>query len=113
VFQEKIKSYQKRIDTALFLQIEKKRALVEKKILQNRLDQKIKGDLRAKVAGYQRLISHLSALNPKNLLTKGYCILFSETKDSVILKASDVVNNQKLHVLLQDGEIQVKVDKTK
>lgn len=113
VFQEKFKSYQKRIDTALFLQIEKKRALVEKKILQNRLDQKIKGDLQIKMDGYQRLISHLSAVNPKNLLTKGYCILFSETKDSVILKASDVVNNQKLHVLLQDGEIQVKVDKTK
>ncbi|MEI8329482.1 MAG: exodeoxyribonuclease VII large subunit [Chlamydiia bacterium] len=110
MFQEKFSNYSKNMKTAFLLQMQKKHSLVERKTLQHRIDQKIKSDLHIKKEGYQRLVSHLSTVNPKNLLTKGYCILFSEKKDSVILKAQDVANNQRLHVLLQDGELQVKVE---
>jgi exodeoxyribonuclease VII large subunit len=51
------------------------------------------------------LSSHLKAVNPKNLLDKGYCILFSEKKDSVILTANDVSVNQNINILMKDGEL--------
>ncbi len=49
-------------------------------------------------------------MSNKNLLTKGQRILFSEKKDSVILKAEDVALEQKLQILLQDGQLKVKVE---
>ena len=110
VCKEKFQSYNKGLQTALFLQLQKKRLLVEPKTLRNRLDQKILFDLKTKKESYQRLISHLKGVNPKNLLTKGYCILFSEKNDSVILNAKDVALEQRLRILLQDGQLQVKVE---
>lgn len=47
----------------------------------------------------------LHSIDPKNLLTKGYCILFSEKKDSVITSIHTVKKNQDLRVFLADGEI--------
>lgn len=107
---EKFTYFDKSIRTALLNQIQKKKALVEKKSLCSQIDQKLISDLKARKENYQRLISHLKAVNPKNLLTKGYCILFSEKNDSVILRAQDVALEQRLHILLQDGQLQVKVE---
>ncbi|MCX6991051.1 MAG: exodeoxyribonuclease VII large subunit [Chlamydiae bacterium] len=109
-YKEKFTQLDKGIYTALLLQLQKKGALVEKKSLQNRLDSQILLGLKAKKENYGRLISHLKAVNPKNLLTKGYCILFSEKNDSVILNAKDVALEQRLRILLQDGQLQVKVE---
>ncbi len=53
------------------------------------------------------LEQHLLAINPKNLLTKGYCILFRENSNSVIVSAQDVDDRENLDVLLQDGTIKV------
>jgi len=109
-FKEKFSYFDKSIRTAMLLQIQKKKALVEKKSLRNQLDHKIVSELKTKKESYLSLISHLKAVNPKNLLTKGYCILFSEKNDSVILKAQDVALEQRLNILLQDGQLQVKVE---
>lgn len=56
-----------------------------------------------------RLSSHLRAINPKNLLTKGYCILFREKGDSVIFSAKDVHPQEKLSLHLHDGNLKVEV----
>jgi len=58
----------------------------------------------------QALSSHLHAINPKNLLTKGYCILFAENRDSVILSTETVMPSQCIHVLLQDGSLVATVE---
>jgi exodeoxyribonuclease VII large subunit len=55
----------------------------------------------------ERLEKHLMAINPKNLLTKGYCILFRENTNSVIVSTQDVVATERLDVLLQDGTLKV------
>lgn len=110
VYKEKFTTYEKSIRSALLLQIQKKRSLLDKKSLQNHIDQRAESLLASKKDSYERLISHLKAVNPKNLLTKGYCILFSEKNDSVILKAEDVALEDKLHILLQDGQLKVKVE---
>jgi exodeoxyribonuclease VII large subunit len=56
-----------------------------------------------------KISSHLQSIDPKNLLSKGYCILFSENKNSVILSTKDLFLSQNLKLVLQDGEAKVEV----
>ncbi len=86
LWKEKFSSMQKNLETTLYGGIEKKRER------------------------FIRVISHLKSIDPKNLLTKGYCILFSENTNSVILSAKELTPSQSLKVRLQDGQIKVKVE---
>jgi exodeoxyribonuclease VII large subunit len=52
----------------------------------------------------RQLVFHLQSIDPKNLLTKGYCILFQEKKDSVILSASGLKELDKVRLQLHDGK---------
>lgn len=56
------------------------------------------------------LKEHLKAIDPRNLLTKGYCVLFPQNSDSAILSAKSVQKGQKVSVLMHDGRIQSTVD---
>ena len=53
--------------------------------------------------------SHLRSINPKNLLTKGYAIVFDEKQNSVILSAKKVKENEALRILMHDGTIEAHV----
>lgn len=57
-----------------------------------------------------QLTAHLRAIDPKNLLKKGYCILFAENHNSVILSAKEISNNQRVHVLMNDGTLTTHVE---
>lgn len=52
----------------------------------------------------KNLYEHLLSINPKNLLKKGYSVLFSEKGNSLILSAKDLSSNQKLSILMHDGK---------
>lgn len=52
----------------------------------------------------------LDSINPKNLLTKGYCILFSEKDHSTITSVHSVKKKQKVQILLEDGKLQTTID---
>lgn len=58
-----------------------------------------------------RVQEHLRSLNPKNLLKKGYAILFNEKRDSIILSAKDLNPNQTINALLHDGVVEAIVSK--
>lgn len=58
----------------------------------------------------QQLGSHLKSLDPKNLLKKGYCILFQEKKHSVILASKDLKPHQSVHILMHDGTVKAHVE---
>lgn len=51
------------------------------------------------------LTNTLHAVDPKNVLTKGYCILFSEKDHSVITSIQEVEKNQSIKAVLPDGEL--------
>lgn len=55
------------------------------------------------------LTSHLKSIDPKNLLTKGYSILFRENDHSAIVSSKDLKVEDKIRVQLHDGTIKVKV----
>lgn len=52
-----------------------------------------------------QLNSALNSVNPKNLLTKGYSILFAEKDDSVITSINAVKKQDNITILLSDGKI--------
>jgi exodeoxyribonuclease VII large subunit len=56
-----------------------------------------------------QLTSHLKSIDPKNLLTKGYSILFRENSNSVIFSNKEVEAGENVRVLVKDGEIKAKV----
>lgn len=70
-----------------------------------RVEQRQKQLLFQKKERLDALTLHLKAIDPKNLLIKGYCILFSETKDSIILSAQQLSKGQGATILLHDGEV--------
>ncbi len=56
-----------------------------------------------------QLTSHLKSIDPKNLLTKGYSILFRENSGSVIFSSKEVQAGDNVRVIVQDGEIKARV----
>lgn len=65
--------------------------------------------LKRKKEQYRQLIAHLEAIDPKNVLKKGYCIPFAENNTSVIMSAADVEPTQNLSLLFHDGRANVTV----
>ena len=51
------------------------------------------------------MTDHLHAIHPKTTLKKGYCICFSENKESAIIRAKDITVSQNISLLFFDGEI--------
>jgi exodeoxyribonuclease VII large subunit len=64
----------------------------------------------------QKIVSikeKLTALDPKNLLKKGYTILFSENSSSLIISTSDVKKDDRITAKLFDGELSLIVNTIK
>ena len=53
----------------------------------------------------QQVITMLATIDPKNLLSKGYCILFSEKDNSVITSIYSIKKHENIRVLLSDGQL--------
>ena len=52
-----------------------------------------------------KLSSALQAINPKNLLTKGYAILLAEKRAAAVTSVDDVAEGDTVRALLADGEL--------
>lgn len=79
------------------------------KLLAKALDTGLSLALQRKKEQIKQLTQHLKAIDPKNLLTKGYCILFRENGDSVIVSSRDVVEGERLQAQFHDGRVQIEV----
>jgi exodeoxyribonuclease VII large subunit len=55
----------------------------------------------------QAVVSHLQSLDPKNVLKKGYAILFDEAQGSVITTVSDLKVGSKVIAHLSEGRAQL------
>jgi len=56
------------------------------------------------------IVETMEAIDPKNLLKRGYSILFNEKDRSVITSVKSVQKQQKIRVLVSGGEILAEVD---
>ena len=57
-----------------------------------------------------QLVSHMKSIDPKNLLSKGYCILFHEKNDSVILSTQELTERDQVRLQLHDGKVHLTVN---
>ncbi|MBI3508185.1 MAG: exodeoxyribonuclease VII large subunit, partial [Chlamydiia bacterium] len=78
-----------------------------------RLESAAKWVLREKKERLRALYQHLISLDPRQLLKKGYAILFDAEKKSVILSAKEIAQGQTIQAQLHDGFIQAVVDSVK
>ncbi|MBS4169199.1 exodeoxyribonuclease VII large subunit [Parachlamydia sp. AcF125] len=101
---EKILHLQKALDASMLQQLSERRRAVylnQEKIF---MDQRWK----VKLEHLRELLKNkeeaLKLINPRNLLTKGYTILFSEKDQSVISSVRMLKKDQKIRMLFSDGE---------
>lgn len=73
--------------------------------LKKQIDMACKRGIATRKDKLGHLTSALKSIDPKNLLSKGYSILFSEKERSVISSVRSVRKEQAVRVLLCDGEI--------
>lgn len=73
--------------------------------LSKQLDQVYGRQLALRKERLHHISSSLSAIDPKNLLSNGYSIIFSEKDHSVITSVEMLEKNQTLRVLLSDGDV--------
>ncbi len=72
--------------------------------IQKNFDRQLQDSVKLKRQKLDQLTSHLKSIDPKNLLTKGYCILFNENRDSIILSTKEIYPGQNLQLMLSDGQ---------
>lgn len=77
--------------------------------LNKQVDQVLQHALHMRSERLKAVTSKLVALDPKNLLRKGYSILFSEKDASLIISSKQIKNNDRLRAVLADGEISLTV----
>lgn len=75
-----------------------------------RLDQSIHNQILRSKHHLKEILQQLSALNPKNVLKRGYSILFALNKSSVIVSAQEVSPGENVEAWLSDGKIKLRVE---
>lgn len=108
----RIKSYHTKLDHMSILlrqawqtKQRHRRAVFQENSIYKQLD---RNWLRSVIEKKERILNiknTLDTLNPKNLLAKGYCILFSEKDHSAITSVSSVEKYQDVRVMLSDGDL--------
>jgi exodeoxyribonuclease VII large subunit len=76
--------------------------------LRKRLDHYWHRNLIQQQERLQNISNSLHQIDPKNILTKGYSILFSEKEGLVIKSVLDLKEDMRLRILLSDGETKIK-----
>ena len=73
--------------------------------IQRQLDQLWQRSFVMRKERLKNLISNMRSIDPKNLLQKGYAILFDEKSNSVITSTRSIEKEQEVRMLLADGEL--------
>lgn len=102
--------FQESLARAWQLTLNKKRTLLQPLQTRKHLDSWALRLVDQKKERLLYLKDSLDSINPKKLLTKGYCILFSEIDHSTITTVRSASIEQKIQILLNDGSIQATVN---
>ncbi len=74
------------------------------------MDQALSTLMKTKRQKLKEIVQHLKSLDPKNVLKRGYAILFALNEGSVIVTAQDLRDGQQVRALLSDGEANLTVN---
>jgi exodeoxyribonuclease VII large subunit len=111
LLKEKLHFHLSKIDMAIKSNLLLHKRAFNKELIFSQCERLIYQAIKSRKDNLQKLLSHLKSIDPKNLLKKGYSILFSEIDNSIILSAKEVASNQPISALMHDGKIKAKVVK--
>jgi exodeoxyribonuclease VII large subunit len=102
-YRQKLNGFAQQIDQSLTIRCGR----LKEKIVQN--SRQLDRSMLQQIKNHQQRLDHmqniLDKVNPKTLLGKGYCILFSEKRKSIITSVHNVAKNDDIKVLISDGTI--------
>ncbi|MBS0652216.1 MAG: exodeoxyribonuclease VII large subunit [Verrucomicrobia bacterium] len=107
---QRLASMDKAVGTAISQQVASIKRHFDPDLSRELLHKRCQFHINEKKARLQQLVSHLKAIDPKNLLTKGYCILFQEKLDSVILSTQELAENPTIRILMHDGTAKAHIE---
>jgi exodeoxyribonuclease VII large subunit len=110
IWKQKLAALSKSIQTAVLQKHASNKKIFDVNTWRKSIDLRILDQISQKKQKLGRLSSHLQAIDPANLLKKGYCILFQEKKESVILSSRELNEQQKVRLQLHDGIAHLTVD---
>lgn len=90
-------------------QIEKKREQLSSMNAQIRSKMVAQIEIKQRKDRLIHLVNHMRAIDPKNLLKKGYAIVFNQKDNSVIMSAKSLKSKDKVDMLFSDGKISAEV----
>lgn len=109
-WKQKLSVLSRSTQAAMLQQWSAQKKLFDMVALRKNMDQRLLEHIGQKKQRLLQLASHLRGIDPKNLLTKGYCILFQEKKDSVILSSRELKEQEKVRLQLHDGKVHLTVN---
>jgi exodeoxyribonuclease VII large subunit len=104
-FRQKLIQWQRALTHAWSSKQQMRRGLFDPLTKQRQLDQLYGQAVQWRAERLVQVVNGLRAVDPKNLLTKGYCILFAENREVVITSIRTVDRGETLRVLLSDGHL--------
>jgi exodeoxyribonuclease VII large subunit len=107
--QQKTQNYSSQITQALLSKISFLQGKFKKETYFSLTEQAIKKTAQAHEKKLKNIASHLQSIDPKNLLKRGYSILFSKKKNSIILSTKQVETHDVVNVLVSDGNLQAEI----
>jgi len=97
-------------------QLRPERKIQENTIRLKQMEKTLEGAIRRLTSqrkrNFEQFVRHLSSLNPKSLLSKGYSILFSQKDGSVITSIKAVRRGDPVRIVLSDGEATATISET-
>jgi len=105
----KITSFDRALHNLLKQQLTSKHILCDPLAWQKKIDHCLLKGIGAKKEKLAQLIAHLKGIDPKNLLTKGFCILF-DAQGTLIHSLGDLKPQGKVQLQLQGGKARLTVD---
>jgi exodeoxyribonuclease VII large subunit len=103
-FKQKLIQYDKALSTSILSKIRHARHLFDPTFHQKQIDRFWTRFYHLRDERLKKLAGTLNAIDPKNLLRKGYNILFSEKDRSVITSIQALQENASVRIMLSDGE---------
>ncbi|PIS00904.1 MAG: exodeoxyribonuclease VII large subunit [Chlamydiae bacterium CG10_big_fil_rev_8_21_14_0_10_35_9] len=110
---DRLFSYKKQLDLSIKTQMNKTKIVFDKNKYQSLALEKIQAVIKEKKIRLENLLQMFKAIDPKNLLSKGYSILFSEKDHSIILSSKNLKKNDSFYALTKDGKIYAQVKEIK
>lgn len=107
----KLKTYKTGLDAAWMAGHKLRLQKLQASVLQKRLLDTVTTKIQRSKEKLLSVSEHLSSLDPRNILKKGYSILFSEKDSSIILSAESLSQGDKFYALLSDGKVLAQTEK--